>query len=236
MNTNSLLERLHQLTATLIGLLLVVPRQAWSVTRHAITIIHEGGHSLVSMVMGERSQRIHLNRDTSGYTQYAAVQNRPWRLVRAVSTASAGYPAACVLGLAMALLLVAGHAAASLWLLLLCLVGVLVQVRNLWGWFSVLATLVLLAITTWFLPDQYQTVLATLVMSFLLCGGWRTGVEQRVTVRHLQRTRQQDTTDARVMAKLLHVPVGVTVWYFLVFNSVCVGLSYALLLNGGKWL
>jgi hypothetical protein len=77
----------------------------WRLSRHVITIAHEGGHALIALLSGRRLQGIRLHSDTSGLTVSAG---RPtgWGMVL---TLLAGYTAAPVVGLVGALLLTAGR-------------------------------------------------------------------------------------------------------------------------------
>ena len=50
------------------ALLVVLNPRAWHLTRNAITIAHEGGHALVSVLSGRRLEGIRLHSDTSGET------------------------------------------------------------------------------------------------------------------------------------------------------------------------
>src|SRR5262245_1411116 len=52
----------------LVALTLVLLPRAWSVTRHVVTISHEGGHALVAVLTGRRLMGIRLHSDTSGVT------------------------------------------------------------------------------------------------------------------------------------------------------------------------
>ncbi|HEY9291357.1 MAG TPA: M50 family metallopeptidase, partial [Microlunatus sp.] len=51
-----------------IGLVLVLFRRTWPVTRLLVTITHEGAHAVAALVVGRRLTAIHLNSDTSGLT------------------------------------------------------------------------------------------------------------------------------------------------------------------------
>ena len=52
-----------------LALVVVVNRWAWHLTRNAITIAHEGGHALASLLTGRRLDGIRLHSDTSGETR-----------------------------------------------------------------------------------------------------------------------------------------------------------------------
>ena len=96
----------------LVALALVVLPRAWSLTRHLVTISHEGGHALVAVLTGRRLMGIRLHADTSGVTLSRGRPTGPGM----VAMLAAGYLAPAVAGLAAALLLAAGHSLALLWL------------------------------------------------------------------------------------------------------------------------
>ena len=50
------------------ALLVVSVNGSWRLARNAITIAHEGGHALVSLLSGRRLDGIRLHADTSGVT------------------------------------------------------------------------------------------------------------------------------------------------------------------------
>src|SRR6516225_339973 len=51
-----------------IALLIVLNAWAWHLARNSITIAHEGGHALASVLSGRRLDGIRLHSDTSGVT------------------------------------------------------------------------------------------------------------------------------------------------------------------------
>src|SRR3954462_9227589 len=55
------------ITAAVAVLLVAVPA-VWSVSRHVITIAHEGAHGSVALLTGRSLQGVRLHSDTSGLT------------------------------------------------------------------------------------------------------------------------------------------------------------------------
>jgi len=90
---------------------LVGYRPAWSRTRHAVTIAHEGAHGFVALLSGRRLSGIRLHSDTSGLT---LSRGRPSG-AGMVATAFAGYVGPALIGLAAAWVLATGHAVGLLW-------------------------------------------------------------------------------------------------------------------------
>jgi hypothetical protein len=204
--------------AAALALLLVAGPRTWPLVRHAVTLVHEGGHALAALVTGRRLHGVRLHGDSSGLTTSSGRRRGPG----AVLTLAAGYPAPALLGLACAAVLARGYVLVVLVGLLVALVLLLLQVRNLFGLWSVLVVGTLLVGVTWFLPDAWQQGAAHAVTWFLLLASARPVVELHAARR---RTRGSDPAQ---LAALTRVPT--TVWTG-VFLLVCCG---AALLGG--WL
>jgi hypothetical protein len=195
------------------AVLLVVVPPAWKLTRHGITIVHEGGHGLVATLGGRRLQGIRLHSDTSGLT---VSRGKP-RGLGMVLTLLAGYPAPALLGLGAAWLLSQGLATGLLWALLAALALVLVQIRNWFGLWSVAVTGALVFGVTWFGSSVVQGVFALLVTAFLLVGALRTVVELQVTRSRLRGS----ASDADQLARLSHLPGLFWVAVFFAAAGAC---------------
>src|SRR5215472_19377762 len=76
------------------ALLVVLSPQAWHLARNAITIAHEGGHALVSVLSGRRLEGIRLHADSSGVTYSRGKRHGPGLVL----TAAAGYLTPPLLG------------------------------------------------------------------------------------------------------------------------------------------
>lgn len=204
------------LTIAASALLVLVPL-TWRVTRHVVTIVHEGGHGLVATLSGRRLSGIRLHSDTSGLT---VSRGRPTG-AGMVFTLLAGYTAPALLGLGAAWMLGLGRAPGLLWVLLSLLALLLVQIRNWFGLWSVLVTGAVVFSVTWFGSELLQSVFALLVTAFLLLGAVRTTVELQVT-----RSRRRSTgSDADQLARLTHLPGLFWVGIFLAVNLVGVVLG-----------
>jgi len=156
-----------------VAAVLVLAPVAWPRTRHVVTLAHEGAHGLAAVLTGRRLAGIRLHSDTSGLT---VSSGRP-RGLGMVVTLAAGYLGPGLFGLGAAFLLGAGHAVDVLWLVLVLLVLLLVQIRNWFGFCSVLVTGTVLLAASWWLPDRGQSVLAYLVTWFLLMAAPRPVLE-----------------------------------------------------------
>ncbi|WP_242511349.1 M50 family metallopeptidase [Pengzhenrongella frigida] len=196
-------------TAGLAALLVLTPR-VWPFVRHAITLVHEGSHATVAVLTGRRLAGIRLHSDTSGLTVSVGRPRGPGM----VATAAAGYLGPGVLGLGAAWLTSRGHAVAVLWVLLLMLVGVLIQIRNWFGLWSVLVTGSALVAVTWWAPEVWQSATAYTITWFLLLGATRPVLE---LLAH-----RGPGSDADVLARLTHLPA---LGWVLVFGAGTVGAA-----------
>ena len=112
-----------------VALLIVISPRLWRMTRIAITIAHESGHAVVSLLSGRRLEGIRLHADTSGETRSRGRRNGPG----IVLTALAGYLTPPLLGAGAAALLAAHRVNLLLSLLLVLLAVTLLMVRNWYG-------------------------------------------------------------------------------------------------------
>lgn len=194
-----------------VAAVLVLAPMAWPRTRHVVTLAHEGAHGLAAVLTGRRLVGIRLHSDTSGLT---VSHGRP-RGLGMVVTLVAGYVGPGLFGVGAAFLLGAGHAVGVLWLVLFLLVLLLVQIRNWFGFGSVLVTGTVLLAASWWLPDRGQSALAYLVAWFLLMAAPRPVLELAVQ-RRPRRARGTAGSDADQLARITGVPAAVWIALFLV--------------------
>jgi peptidase M50B-like protein len=213
-------------TAVLLGALavaavVVLSPGLWRPARNVVTIAHEGAHGVAALATGRRLAGIRLHSDTSGVTVSAG---RPTG-AGMVLTCAAGYLGPGLVGLGAAALLAAGHAVGLLWALLALLALLLLQIRNWFGLWSVLATAaVVFAVTEW-LPPEGQAGFAAAGTWFLLLAAPKTVLE----LHRSRRRRAAPDSDADQLARLTHLPAVLWVGVFLLAD---VGA----LLLGGWWL
>jgi hypothetical protein len=196
---------------TLAAVLVVLGTPLWRPARHLLTIVHEGAHAAVAVLVGRRLAGVRLHADTSGLTLSVGRPRGPGM----IATALAGYPGPSVVGLGCAWLVGQGRAAAVPAVLLI-IVGLLaLAVRNLYGLWSVLVVGAALVGATVLDP---QPVAHALVW-FLLLGAPRAVLEMAASRR---RSRQ---TDADVLARLTHMPavVWVGVMFLLTTGAAALG-------------
>lgn len=207
-------------TAVVAAALVLLPR-TWPVTRHVVTIVHEGAHGLAALLTGRRLTGIRLHSDTSGVTVSVGRPRGPGMVL----TTAAGYVGPALLGLGAAALLGAGHAVALLWTLIVLLALLLVQIRNWFGLWSVLVSATVVLLVSWALPGQAQSAFAYLVAWFLLLSAPRPVLELQAE----RRRRRSSTSDADQLARLTGLPALVWVGVFLAGNL-------GALVAGTRWL
>ena len=207
-----------------VALLIVLNATTWHLARNAITIAHEGGHALLSLLTGRRLEGIRLHSDTSGVTVSRGKPTGPG----VVLTAVAGYLTPPLLGAGAAWLLAAHHVTATLWLLLAVLAATFLAIRNAFGVLAVLLSAAAVVAVTWFASATVQAVFGYGVAWFLLFGGIRPVVELQ---RQRYRGRARDS-DADQLAGLTRVPGGVWVAMFGLVAVAALALGARLLIPG----
>lgn len=215
------------LAALAAGLVLVALPTTWRTVRHAVTVLHEGGHGVAAVLSGRRLSGIRLHSDTSGLTVSRGPQRGPGMVV----TLLAGYTAPALAALGAAWLLSRGFAAGLLWALLLVLALVLVQIRNGFGLWVVLVGGVLVAAVTFLAPPTWQHVFGVVVTTVLGAGALRASLELQGSRR---RSRSRDS-DADQLARLTRVPGLVWVGVFVAVAALCLVAGATLLVPGIAW-
>jgi hypothetical protein len=224
-----------------VALIAVVNGWFWHLSRNAITIAHEGGHALVSVLAGRRLQGIRLHSDTSGETRSRGRPDGPGLVL----TTMAGYVTPPLLGAGAACLLAAHHVVLLLWLLLVLLAATLLVIRNAYGALAVLVTAAAVVAVTWLATARVQAGFGYAAAWFLLLGGVRPIVELQRSRRRGRRSRGRPVrpgavvwqgrapeSDADQLAGLTRVPGGVWVGLFLLVAFAALALGAWLLVPG----
>jgi hypothetical protein len=210
-----------------VALIVVVNRWAWHLTRNAITIAHEGGHALASLLSGRRLDGIRLHSDTSGETRSRGKPHGPGMVL----TALAGYVTPPLLGAGAAWLLAAHHEVALLWLLLLLLCATFLAMRNVYGVVAVLMTAAAVSVVTLLASALVQSAFGYCAAWFLLLGGVRPVAELWRSRRRARRSGR-GASDADQLARLTGVPGGVWVGLFWLVAVAALVLGARLLVPG----
>jgi Peptidase M50B-like len=207
----------------LAAVLVVLNAGSWRLAGKVITIAHEGGHAVVSVLSGRRLEGIRLHADSSGVT-YSRGRRRGPGLVL---TSSAGYVTPSLLGVGAAALLATRHQTALLWLALLLLGATFLAVRNAFGALAVLATAAGVFAVSYFASAAVQAGFAYLAAWFLLLGGMRPALE--LTHRR-RRSPRSGLSDADQLARLTGVSRSVWVAAFLLVCAAALALGTRLLI------
>ncbi|MGC9668092.1 M50 family metallopeptidase [Planosporangium sp. 12N6] len=190
--------RLVVVGAAVLALAAVGPYRIWRVSRHVVTIAHEGGHALTALLTGRRLAGIRLHSDTSGLTVSAGRPTGPGM----VATGMAGYLAPSMLGLVGAGLLSGGRITLMLWAALVVLAAMLLMIRNVFGVVSVVTTIGVVFAVSWFGSAQTQAAFAYFAVWLLLVGGVRPVVE----LQRMRRRGRLPNSDADQLARLTRLP------------------------------
>ena len=214
----------------LVALALVLLPQAWSLTRHVVTISHEGGHALVAVLTGRRLMGIRLHADTSGLTLSRGRPTGPGM----VAMLAAGYLAPAVAGLGAALLLASGHSLALLWLAVAWLSLMLVQIRNAYGVLVLLVCGIAAGLASWYLSGATLSLLAYLLTWVLLLAAPKPVLE----LMRQRRRRQARGSDVDQLTRLTRIPALLWESLFLLANLAGLVVGVFVLLPSvlsGSW-
>jgi peptidase M50B-like protein len=216
----------------LAALVIVLDAQSWRLASKVITIAHEGGHALVSVLSGRRLEGIRLHADSSGVTYSRGKRHGPGLVL----TAAAGYVTPPLLGAGAALLLAERHVTAVLWLALALLAATFLAVRNAFGAVAVLATAAGVFAVSYFASAAVQAGFAYLAAWFLLFGGTRPVLElprRRRRTSGQSRPSRGGGSDADQLARLTGVSSGIWVALFVLVSAVALAVGARLLIPVG---
>jgi hypothetical protein len=211
--------------AGLVALVVVLNTGSWRLAGKVITIAHEGGHALVSLLSGRRLDGIRLHSDSSGVTYSHGKRNG----AGLVLTAAAGYVMPSLLGAGAAWLLAARHLTAMLWLALVLLAATFLAIRNVFGAIAVLATAGGVFVVSYYAPAGVQAGFAYLAVWFLLFGGVRPVLE----LARGGHRRWARGSDADQLARLTGAPAGLWVALFLLVAIAALVIGARLLVPPG---
>ena len=212
------------LGAAAVAIVVVAARRPWGVARHAITLVHEASHGVAAVVGGRRLAGIRLHHDTSGVTLSKGRPTGPGM----VAMLAAGYLGPAIVGVAAAATLASGHAVGLLWCLLVLLALLLLQIRNLFGLWSVLATGAIVFVVSWWLPGKAQTEFAAFVTWLLLIGAPRPVLE---LIRARRQRAGSVMSDPDQLARITPLPAGAWLATMLIGTAGALVGGAALLLG-----
>lgn len=204
-----------------VALALIAWPVSWRILRQVVTIAHEAAHALVAVLTGRELSGIRLHRDTSGLTVTRGRARGPGM----IATLLAGYLGPGLVGLLGAALLSAGRAVLLLWLLLALVAGMVLWIRNVFGFLALAGCVAVLLGVTRYLDAVQQSAFALLVVVFLLLAAPR-------AVLDLHRSRRpHGASDADQLARLTRVPAPLWVLVFGLGTLGCAVLGGRLLIG-----
>lgn len=208
------------------GLLALLAMVAlWGISKHTITIAHEGGHAMFASGTGGRVHSVKLERTGDGVTRSADASK-----TAGIFVSLAGYLGPSLFGLLGALLLSQGKTVAVLWLTLAFLVLMLLQIANVFGFLSVIATGAVVYLVARYASSGVQTVFAYTWIWFLLMGGTKSVVELHAARRVGSRTGKPDKgSDAVVLRQSTRVPAPLWVGFFFLATLAALFFGGAIL-------
>jgi hypothetical protein len=182
----------------------------WPLTRHLITMAHEGSHAFFGSLSGGSVNGVRLNPDGSGFTTVAG----GWALLIGLS----GYLGPPLLGIIGATMLANGvHPNVVLWVSLGLMAVVLLQMRSVFGWLAVLGTGVLFWMVVHYGNPTGRVVFVYTWVWFLLLGGFISTVETNLS-------RDGWSVDAGILRKITRIPRGI--WGGLWWLATLAALIY----------
>ncbi|ORI14780.1 hypothetical protein BJD99_00160 [Rhodococcus sp. 1163] len=207
--------------ASLVAVLIVLVPLTWRIARNVVTIFHEFAHLLVAFATGRRLMGVRLHSDTSGV---AISSGKPTGL-GVIAMTFAGYVGPSLIGLGAAWVLGTQHAIAVLWIGVIAIALMLIMIRNVFGFISLVVFGALLFTVSWWGTGEQQVAAAYFITLFLLVAGPRPVLELQ---RSRSRGRARDS-DADQLARLTFLPGIVWAGLFLVVTVGCLVL-------GGWWI
>lgn len=207
-----------------VGLVLVLYRRCWPITRLLVTITHEGAHALAALLAGRRLSGIRLNSDTSGVTLSRGRPRGPGMIIML----AVGYLGPSLAGLGAAALLTAGHSIGLLWLFVAAFSLMLLMIRNAYGLLVLLVAGAATAVITWYLPAHWQSAVAYLITWVLLISAPKPVLELIGQRRH----GGGRGSDVDQLARLTRIPGALWAAAFLLVASAGLAVGTAVLLPG----
>jgi Peptidase M50B-like len=199
----------HAMAFSALAVALLLVLGLWEIAGHADTIAHEGAHA-VGMILFERGVR-GVEIDYEG-GQHTGATYRAGDFFSVLATIL-GYYGPPLFGLLGAALLVHGSATGVLWVFLLLLGGLLLLVRNLFGFLIVGATGALFYLTLTYGSAQAQLLVACTWVWLLLISGLVTALEHFGGGGDYRILRSATLIPGFVWATLSVLVAAAALWY-----------------------
>lgn len=205
-----------------LGLILVLYRRCWPLTRLLVTITHEGAHALAALLVGRKLTGIRLNSDTSGVTLSSGRPRGPGMIIML----AVGYLGPALAGLGAAGMLTVGRSIGLLWLLVVLLTLMLLLIRNFYGLLVLLVAGGAVVAISWYLSPGWQSAVAYLITWVLLIAAPKPIIELII-----QRRQGNDHgSDVDQLSRLTRIPGWLWASFFLLCSVAGLGVGVAVLL------
>lgn len=139
------------------------------VVGHALTVAHEGGHALMTVLLGGKVESVTTKSDLTGLT----ISSHPkgWGRLDGAMLSASGYIAPPLFGLAAAVALGHGKPLVVLWTTIVLLAILLPSSRNLFSFFTIVTFGTIMVLVAVRGDSQFQLISATAWTWLLLAGG-----------------------------------------------------------------
>lgn len=212
----------------------------WDRVKFSSTLIHEIGHSVMAIATGRRLHGLKVHSDSSG----VSVSSGRDKGLGMLLTVVAGYPAPGLLALLLSFLMSIDYAGMALTLYHTLLIFGLLSVRNAFGLWTVLTTiLATIGITVWNNPYAVSITVLVLIIMYGVGGirgtialikvhgaRWNGAIPKKQRIEQQKSSKDSDASQAARLT-LYAVPTWIWIAGFMLVNVACLGLSILLLLK-----
>lgn len=214
--------------ALLVGVAPFLIRRAPKIFNHFITVFHEVGHALTSLIFGGQVKSIRINADGSGDTISSHKLNGGYKITRFIVLLS-GYSFPILMGAVIMGSVFYEQYLVGLWITLIISFLSIIFIRNFFGFIIVFIFAALAALPYFFLPEYFFYILGTLG-ALAFTGGIK---DIFVITKAVYTGRVTDGSDFSLMRDELFIPqrVGVVLeWLYVIalISGVVFGFNYLL--------
>lgn len=174
------------------------------------TMLHEGGHVLMALLLGEKPKKVQLFKDTSG--QVTVSTSASWK---ALLVSLAGYPSTALAAFGSFYMINHGYTMAYIWIVMaLTALFIVFYIRNVFGFFWSLFFLFLHAFLVYKQLSEWIDIIVH-IDAFVL---FVDAVYSCFVLIYLAFTKPKNSGDAANVAKITHIPAQFTAIVFFLFN------------------
>lgn len=194
--------------------LVFLKQDIWLFVRTAVTVVHEFGHAFMVLLLGGEVRSFTVRMDTSGEVVHALPKGR----LRSILVASAGYPAPSITSAIIAFCIYQDWQKWGLYTMtVIAAVTVLLWVRGLWALLVLTGFAVLFFALAYRFSPLAQDFVLWMLVGILGFGGLKSSFEQFIRECHTRSS--ESVSDARTVAKLVHIPRKFVSFLFLITST-----------------